>query len=146
MTPVHLESADISLGSFQKLINGVWQAGSDAVIDRVAKQIEKLLKAVPGVNLAIENMARNNLSKTCNPGHNWSLRQIKRIIDKVGDKRIKVCVDLCHAFIGDRNLRKLQGLEDLLDDIEAFGDNRIACVHVSDSIEPHGSKCEGHTR
>lgn len=136
--------SNLSLGSFQELIDGFWQGDDSFAVDCAVEQIGNLLDAVPGVKLALENMARNNLSRMCEERHNWSLRQIKRIIDGVGDRRVMACIDICHAYIGDYDLRSLQGVRDFLADLSALGPGRVACMHVSDSSRPHGAKCDGH--
>ncbi|GMK58902.1 hypothetical protein CspeluHIS016_0603440 [Cutaneotrichosporon spelunceum] len=109
------------------------------VVARVARALRELLATVPRVTLALENMIRTSVCR-----QPWSLRTLARILDAVRSPRLKVCVDVCHAYIAEFDLAS-SGLADMLDVLEhKVGWHRVAGVHVSDSATPHGSKCEGH--
>lgn len=140
-------SADVSLGSIvESDAKGVHHANPERAIKRIAREVKKLLKAVPKVKLAFENMVRSYTDAKCDIKDNWSLRELKRVIDNVGDKRAMVCVDMCHAYIGDHDLRDFEGVQAMQADLAAIGYDRIACMHVSDSWRPHGQTCDGHAR
>lgn len=121
-------------------------ADVDAAIVRVTEGLRTVLKKKPHVRLALENMVHvsRNKGSGCEDRSHWSLKQIKRVIDEVGNPRIMACVDICHAYIRDYDLRHDQGVTAMLRDMEAIGWNNIAGLHVSDSVTPHGGRCEGH--
>lgn len=76
----------------------------------------------------------------------WSLRTLARILDAVRSPRLKVCVDVCHAYIAEFDLAGA-GLDHMTGVLaNEVGWHRIAGVHVSDSATPHGGKCDGHAK
>lgn len=138
--------ADVSLGAFYEFDEQRKRyANVEAAVRRVATQINRLLKAVPTVKLALENMVHNNTG--CGRDtHHWSLQELKRVIDLVGDSRAMLCIDICHAYITDYDFNMLDGVKAMNDFIDDVGTERIACIHVSNSSTRHGGTCEGHTQ
>ncbi|BEI91535.1 uncharacterized protein CcaverHIS019_0403550 [Cutaneotrichosporon cavernicola] len=109
------------------------------VVARVARALGELLASIPRVTLALENMIRASVCR-----QPWSLRTLSRILDAVDSPRLKVCVDVCHAYIAEFDLAG-DGLGDMMSVLaREVGWHRVAGVHVSDSATAHGSKCEGH--
>jgi endonuclease IV len=76
----------------------------------------------------------------------WSLRTLALILNAVRSHRLKVCVDVCHAYIAEFDLAGagLGRMRSVL--ANEVGWHRIAGVHVSDAVTPHGGRCEGHAK
>ncbi len=71
--------------------------------------------------------------------HNYILRKLK------WHKKIGVCLDTCHSFCAGYDISTPEGLENLLDEIEAqVGLERLKLIHLNDSKDKLGSKRDRH--
>lgn len=115
------------------------------IIARVASRLTHLLTAIPGVTLALENMFRKSTpGGTCSARSSWSISTLGAILARVPSPQLKVCVDICHAYIAEYDLYRPEAVRKLLGDIHALGEGRVAGFHVSDSASRHGARCDGH--
>lgn len=76
------------------------------------------------------------------------MQRVTAMVSPSVSKRLKICVDICHAHIAEYDLATNDGAEAhmLLADLDAIGFDRVAGFHVSDSSVQHGQSCEGHTK
>jgi len=83
---------------------------------------------------------------SCRGGTAWGLDAIRAIIEQVDSPRVKACVDICHAYIAHYDFQKSDAVDAFVRDLKAFGPNRVAGFHVSDSYAFHGQQCDGHAK
>jgi deoxyribonuclease-4 len=104
-------------------------AGFDAVLERVAKAVSRVLKATPeDAWLILENSAGMGGSV----GAHFS--ELGAIIRDVGDPRVKVCLDTQHAFAMGYDLITEKGLEAALVEFKSeIGLDKLVVCHANDS-------------
>jgi deoxyribonuclease-4 len=62
-----------------------------------------------------------------------------------GDKRLGLCLDSCHLFASGFDIRKADGLEQVLTDgARIVGARRLGSLHLNDSQTPLGSNRDRH--
>jgi deoxyribonuclease-4 len=62
-----------------------------------------------------------------------------------GDKRLGLCLDSCHLFASGFDIRKADGLEQVLTDgAKIVGARRLGSLHLNDSQTPLGSNRDRH--
>ena len=62
-----------------------------------------------------------------------------------GDKRLGLCLDSCHLFASGFDIRKADGLEQVLaDGAKIVGARRLGSLHLNDSQTPLGSNRDRH--
>jgi deoxyribonuclease IV len=68
------------------------------------------------------------------------------LIDKTGGpKRLGLCVDTCHLHATGYDVRTPEGIEDLVDEIDAkVGLKQLKLLHVNDSRDERGSNRDRH--
>jgi len=94
---------------------------------------------VEGVTLLLENMAgaKNSMGST--------FQEIAEIIDALGDNRLGVCFDTCHAFAAGYDLRTREAVEETIQSLDsAIGIERLKIVHLNDSVGELGSGLDRH--
>jgi deoxyribonuclease-4 len=115
-------------------------AGMDAVFDRVVDAVHAVLeKSPPGVRLCLENNAGQ--------GQQIGARfeELGRIVAAVGDDRLRVCLDTCHALASGYEIRTTDGLQRTLDAFDrAIGLDKLAVVHANDSKSDLGGNLDRH--
>ncbi|ORX33548.1 xylose isomerase-like protein [Kockovaella imperatae] len=112
----------------------------ERVVAATAKRIRKLLKKVPEVDLAVETMTDRCCGETSH-----SLDAIQRFITLVNmPGRVKFCMDLCHVYM-QFDLAETEARGEFLRAVEGLGREAIAAVHLSDSLEKHGTRKDSHT-
>lgn len=72
-----------------------------------------------------------------------SIAELVTLTRRVGP-RLKVCLDICHLHVDQYDLATIEGREQMSTDLDSLGWDRIAAVHVSDSLEKHGGKRDLH--
>jgi deoxyribonuclease IV len=68
------------------------------------------------------------------------------LIDKTGGpKRLGLCIDSCHLHATGYDVRTLEGMKDLVDEIDAkVGLKQLKLLHVNDSRDARGSNRDRH--
>jgi len=76
----------------------------------------------------------------------YRFEQIRKIIDKIGDKkRVGVCLDTAHAFGAGYDLSSGKGIDSTLEAFDrTIGLKRLHLLHLNDSKAPLGSKKDRH--
>jgi deoxyribonuclease IV len=75
-----------------------------------------------------------------------SFEDLAKLIDLAGGgKRLGLCLDCCHMLASGFDIRTAEGLTKVVDDCVAIvGLDRVACLHVNDSMTPLGSNVDRH--
>lgn len=118
------------------------ERGDDFGIERVAAAFSLLHERTRGigVRIAIEITAGqgSHIGRT--------FEQIAGIIEKTrsGD-RLQVCFDTCHAFASGYDLSTEEGYHDTFNQFDRIiGLDRLAAIHVNDSMKGLGSRVDRH--
>jgi len=110
-------------------------------IDRVARALDTACECSPeGPPVVLENSAgQGNIVGA-------RFAEIARIIAATNcPERARVCIDTAHAFGAGYPLHEEDGLERALDEMDAtFGLERLALLHVNDSLLPLASGRDRH--
>lgn len=102
-------------------------AGFDSVKDQLVAAIERILAETDGCDLLLENDAGQN-------GKIGSIEELGYLINKVGDPRLKVCLDSAHLFESGVDLRKKESIGELISQLNNFKIlNKVSCIHLNDS-------------
>lgn len=115
-------------------------AGFDAVLERVAAAVRRVLKETPQESwLILENSAGMGGSVGAH------FHELGAIMREVGDSRVKVCLDTQHAFAMGYNLITQKGLEAALAEIKReIGLDRLVACHANDSKVALGDVRDRH--
>jgi deoxyribonuclease-4 len=75
-----------------------------------------------------------------------TFEDIRHIMDGIGEtKRVGVCFDTCHTFVGEYELRTPEGLGATMDHFdEVIGLPRLRVVHLNDAVGDFGSHRDYH--
>lgn len=100
--------------------------------------IKEILAGIPRESLfIIENAGNRKIGQT--------LEEIGRIIKDVGDRRVKVCLDTCHAHAAGYDLTTEKTSAEFLEKFDSLiGLDRLELVHLNDSRDPFGSLRDRH--
>ncbi len=114
--------------------------GFEKVVGQVALALTKVLENSPqNISLILENSAGMGGSI----GSKFS--ELGQILQKVGDRRVKVCLDTQHAFAAGYDLKALIGLKSTLEEFnEEIGLENLAAVHANDSKVALGAGKDRH--
>ncbi len=114
--------------------------GLDAVLDLVVDSLRRVLAASPpDVWLALENNAGQ--------GGNIGVRfaDLARIIQRIKDPRLKVCMDTAHTLASGYDLTTTEGVAATMEEFDReLGIARLVAVHANDSKFPLGSNRDRH--
>jgi deoxyribonuclease-4 len=116
-------------------------AGVEAGLEAVAQSIDAVLAAAPaGPRLLLELTAGQGSVLGSRLEQLAELRARAR-----ADERIAYCLDTCHAFAGGYDLSTAAAVERFLEEVERrLGFERIACLHLNDSVGELGSARDRH--
>lgn len=110
-------------------------------IDRVAAAVDSACERIPtGPPIILENSAgQGNVVGA-------RFAEIARIIAATDcPTRVRVCIDTAHAFAAGYALHTKEGLEYAIEEMEAtFGLERLALLHINDSLFPFASGRDRH--
>jgi deoxyribonuclease-4 len=124
----------------------VLHAGS-AQRSHVAEAIERA-GAVIGEALSASDHCRLQIENTAGAGGTLgrSFEELAALIDAAGgDRRLQSCLDSCHLFASGYELRTCEALADVLDECDRIvGLDRLASLHVNDSMTPLGANRDRH--
>ncbi len=115
-------------------------AGLEASLPQVVGAIERIFAEAPGAAvLALENAA----------GHGGTIGrdflELGTILRAVGQPRLQVCVDTCHAFAGGYNLADPVGVQEMLQEFDReVGLQHLAVWHLNDSKQGLGDQRDRH--
>jgi deoxyribonuclease-4 len=75
-----------------------------------------------------------------------SFEELAELLDATGDsRRLGVCLDSCHLLASGYDIRTPAGLSETLDEFDrVVGLDRLASLHVNDSLTPLGSNRDRH--
>lgn len=118
------------------------ERGDDFGIERVSAAFSELHQRLAGIDvkIAVEITAGqgSHIGRT--------FEQIARIIEKTtrGDL-LRVCFDTCHAFAAGYDLSTDKGYHDTWEQFDRIiGMDRLAAIHVNDSMKGLGSRVDRH--
>ncbi len=111
-------------------------------IAQVAKGLDEVHRRLPDhqVKVALEVMA----GQGSNLGA--AFEEIARIIEQTEQaERLAVCFDTCHVFAAGYDIRTEQGYERTISEFDqTIGLDRLAVIHVNDSVHEFGSRKDRH--
>ena len=111
--------------------------GVDAGIAYISQALRGALSHNYPVTVLLETMA----GKGSEIGGDF--RQLRQIIDAVGDDRVGVCLDTCHAY--DAGYDIVGNLDGVLEEFDSvIGLHRLRALHVNDSRNPFASHKDRH--
>ena len=114
--------------------------GFDGVIDQASSALRTVLENSPReVNLIIENSAGMG-------SHiGSSFVEIARLIDLIGDSRVKVCLDTEHTFAAGYNLAETNSIDEVMEEFDKeIGLANLVVVHANDAKVEFGSGVDRH--
>jgi deoxyribonuclease-4 len=114
--------------------------GFEAVLPQMADAMRQALDDSAGESqLIIENSAGSG----DNIGSSFA--QIRQMLEAVDDPRLRICLDTAHAFTAGYDLRTVEGLDRLIEELgREVGFERLAAIHANDSKAPFGSNLDRH--
>jgi deoxyribonuclease-4 len=107
-------------------------AGYEACFNQVVEYVGKVLDAAPGdAWLVLENSA--GMGGVIGS----KFAELGRILREVGNERVRVCIDVQHAFAAGYDVKTRPGLDKAMEEFDKeVGLDKLAAVHANDS------KCE----
>lgn len=114
--------------------------GLDEVLPQIVAALREVLAGSPvGPWLVLENSAGMGMSIGS------KFVELARIIEAVGDDRLRVCLDTCHTFAAGYNIADPQGLEAALEEFDReIGFDKLVAIHANDSKVPLGAGVDRH--
>ncbi|PZC49428.1 MAG: deoxyribonuclease-4 [Chloroflexi bacterium] len=115
-------------------------AGFDAVLPQIAQAIREVLaESPPNVWLCLENNAGGGDSI----GSRFA--ELGAIREAVGNDRVRVCFDTCHAHAAGYDLTDAAALDEAMAEFDReVGSDALVAVHANDSKTPLGSGRDRH--
>jgi len=114
-------------------------AGFESALPQIILGIREVLGQVKKVFLILENSAgAGNLIGD-------DLKEIGKIAKGVKSPRVKLCLDLCHAFVSGYDVRKQEGWNKIFKEIKGgIGLENLICIHANDAKFGLGSRLDRH--
>lgn len=114
-------------------------SGFESALDQICSAISEVLRETKQVELILENSAGAGGSI----GSKFS--ELGQIIKRVGDNRLKVCLDTQHAFATGYNWTSQEGAEQAIQEFDQrIGLDKLVAVHTNDSKVELGSNKDRH--
>ena len=111
--------------------------GVEAGIDYISSALRQALSRGYPVTVLLETMA----GKGSEVGGNF--RELKMIMDAVGDPNVGVCLDTCHVYDGGYDI--VNDLDGVLEEFDRIvGLHRLKALHLNDSQNPFASHKDRH--
>ncbi len=111
--------------------------GTETGIGYIVEALKTAMAPDYPVTVLLETMAGKGSEVGC------TFRELKEIMDGVGNKNLGVCLDTCHVWDGGYDIQN--HLEDVLSEFdEIIGLDRLKALHVNDSKNPLGSHKDRH--
>ena len=110
-------------------------------LKRIAESINMALERSEGVTAVLENTA----GQGSNLGYKFE--HLAYIIDRVEDKsRVGVCLDTCHTFAADYDLRTKEACDKTFAEFDSIiGFGYLRGMHLNDAMRPLGSRIDRHS-
>ena len=107
-------------------------------IAKIIEGLDEVIKTTEYGLIALETMA----GKGSELGRNFD--ELKAIFDGVKDNsRLRICIDTCQ--LNDAGYDVVNDFDGILKELDSkIGIDRIACVHVNDSMNPLGARKDRH--
>ena len=109
-------------------------------LKRVGKLLRAALDESEGCRLLLEDTAGagDTLGR--------SFEELAKLIELAGGHpRLGLCLDCCHMLASGFDIRTPEGLTETIDSCaKIVGLDRVACLHVNDSMAPLGSNRDRH--
>jgi deoxyribonuclease-4 len=137
----HLELGD-AIGAVGVVLHPGSAKGEphEEALPRVAQMLKDALGESDGCRLLLENTAGagDTLGR--------SFEELGDLIEMAGGSaRLGVCLDSCHMFASGFDITTADKLAEVIDRGDAVvGLDRLACLHVNDSLTPLGSNRDRH--
>ena len=137
----HLELGD-AIGAVGVVLHPGSAKGDphDEALPRVAEMLKAALDETGGCRLLLENTAGagDTLGR--------SFEELDGLIRTAGgSKRLGLCLDSCHMFASGFDISTADKLAGVVDRcVEIVGVDRLACLHVNDSLTGLGSNRDRH--
>lgn len=116
--------------------------GEEAGMDRIAKNINRLLDELSGDNVCLL------LETTAGQGSHlgYKFEELAYMIDRVDDKsRVGVCLDTCHIFAAGYPISKPKDYKQTMKQFDdLIGLDRLHIIHMNDSKKEFGSRKDRH--
>ena len=115
--------------------------GEAACLQRIASCMKEALRSTRGftTRLLIENTA----GQGSNVGHR--MEHLEELLARVGDSRVRVCIDTCHLLAAGYDYRSEQGYAHVRGELERrVGLATIDWFHLNDSKKECGSRVDRH--
>jgi deoxyribonuclease-4 len=115
-------------------------AGYDATLNQVVEYVQKVVQNTPGdAWMILENAAGMG------GAIGSKFTELGTIIRESGSDRVKVCIDVQHAFAAGHDVKTRPGLDKMLEEFERdVGLDRLIAVHANDSKCPLGGGIDRH--
>ena len=111
--------------------------GVEAGIEQIAGALKKALSHGYPVTVLLETMA----GKGSEIG--GTFRQLRDILDAVGDNAVGICLDSCHVYDGGYDI--VHDLDGVLSEFDrVIGLDRLKALHLNDSKNPFESHKDRH--
>ena len=113
-------------------------AEPQAGIAKIIEGLDEVIKTTENGLIALETMA----GKGSELGRSFD--ELKDIFDGVKDNsRLRMCIDTCH--LNDAGYDVVNNFDGILNELDSkIGIDRIACVHINDSLNPLGAHKDRH--
>lgn len=116
-------------------------SGYENGIKKIARALNQILAEVKaGTMILLENTAG------AGTGIGANLEQLKAILDLVEQpEKIGICIDSCHAFTAQYDLRQQEGLKNLVADFDQLiGLDKLKVIHLNDSKHQFATNKDEH--
>ncbi len=151
-SPENLKKSTDSLISYLSLSS---QIGASGVIFHVGSHkgtgFDQMLKQiVSSISFVLENTPEDAwliIENNAGMGHHVgaSFQEIGKIMEMVGNDRVKVCLDTAHTFAAGYIVTTKEGFEDTMSEFDReVGFANLVAVHANDSKTPFRSGVDRH--
>jgi deoxyribonuclease IV len=107
-------------------------------------RVSEMLKAALGETKRCRLLLENTAGAGDTLGR--SFEELEGLIGKAGgSKRLGLCLDSCHMFASGFDISTADKLSQVVDRcVKIVGTDRLACLHINDSMTPLGSNRDRH--
>jgi deoxyribonuclease-4 len=120
--------AQLNLAPRLGVKGSVVHLGSGLLDEVLFNNLNEVLKKTPPETLfIIENSGTRKIGRT--------MEEIKKILDRLDNPRVRVCLDTCHLFAAGIRFEEMEKLPFL---------DRVELIHLNDSRDPFGSGRDRH--
>jgi len=115
-------------------------SGEEAGLQRISEALRRIFDQAPaGVRILLENTAGQGTYL------GGSFEHLARIMENVGQERLGICFDTCHAFAAGYDLRDGERYERVMEAFDrTIGLQHLALFHLNDCKKGLGSHVDRH--